>query len=114
MNTTVNFKLAELLKEKGFDVTVKQAYLFNSEVANIPNGEFSNKGVKYISAPTIAEVVMWLYQKHGIWIWVEKYENDAKFNPQIPKANLSRVLGFYNSPTEAYESAIIYTLNNLI
>jgi len=126
MNTPVNFEIAKLLKEKGFDEPTHSFYVIDeSEYGEI--GEFiTNPNDNYptlddnslfdtlASAPTIAEVVMWLYEKHKIWIWVEYYETDNKFIPQIPKANLLRVLGFYESPTEAYSAAIEYTLKNLI
>lgn len=64
----------------------------------------------------IMQVVMWLYKKHGIWVMVGriKYKSlirwDFYVNGNYPKQNL---MG-YNSPTEAYEAAIEYTLNNLI
>lgn len=132
MTTPVNFELAKLLKEKGFDVPVR-TYRLEGKYSDFIHEGFEDEywgdnkivnwnkdiiGIKpfkgFVSAPTIAEVVMWLYEKHGIWIWVEHYENDSKFIPQIPKANLSRVLSFYDSPTEAYEAAIEYCLTNLI
>lgn len=125
MNTVVSFELAKLLKEKGFDKTVNNAYLFNSERANVPNGEFSNKGEKYISAPTIAEVVMWLYEKHLIWISVdisgafakntlegELYYKIIKNNREVQPGFLMQ--DFYNSPTEAYEAAIMFCLKQII
>lgn len=74
-------------------------------------------------APTIAEVVMWLYEKHGIWIrvtpipyskhlthwrWEHMSTNYATRNLRWKKEK------DYISPTEAYEAAILYTLNNLI
>ena len=52
MNKEVNFEIAKLLKEKGFRL--------------LP--DFKS------SYPTIAEVVMWLYEKHGVWISVQKGE----------------------------------------
>ena len=117
MNTPVDFSIAKLLKEKGFDEIVKNAYLFNSEKANVPDGEFSNKGEKYISAPIIAEVVMWLYEKHGIWICVATIPFEKHFMFEYSIHNRSECLtqdGVFDSPTEAYEAAIEYTLKNLL
>ena len=70
------------------------------------------------SAPTIAEVVMWVYEKHGIWINVERHEPKSLFNWVIiyqddVAVKESRGNG-YKSPTEAYEAAIEYCLTNLI
>ena len=86
----------------------------------------SNGYLDIYSAPTIAEVVMWLYEKHGIWISVsitiqkEYYYQciDITGKKDSTKNNYpSRICkpgNYYNSPTEAYEAAIEYTLNNLI
>lgn len=133
MNTPISFKLAKRLKEKGFDKICSNFYtnprckMFgideHGRYYRIKNkakklwisghaAALDSKHVYY--APTISEVVMWLYEKHGVWIWAEKYENESKFVPQIPKADLQKVLGFYKSPTEAYEAAIEYILDNLI
>lgn len=63
------------------------------------------------SAPTIAEVIMWIYEKHGIWIWVESSMTAFTDNKSHSSYNS---LGQFNSPREAYLSAIEYTLKNLI
>lgn len=63
-------------------------------------------------APTIAEVVMWLYEKHGIWIWVEKNTNNL-FTAWV-KTNIPYTMPDTNSPTEAYEAGIEHILKNLI
>lgn len=84
MNKEVNFELAKLLKEK--EIYIPAFHYYENEVLKEPyleNGsstdtefrvelsdlkEYFNEWSKKISAPTIAEVVMWLYEKHGIWI----------------------------------------------
>ena len=98
MNTPVSPKLDKLLLDMGIDMPV---------------------------SPTISDVIMWIYEKHEIWIQVnitrygkfwgnvflkEEY-NDLKnpFNWEF----VNQIIDF-NSPTEAYEAAIEYTLNNLI
>ncbi len=63
MNTPVSFELAKLLKEKGFDLNHEYMVFTFSETEKYPEGELFLK-------PTIAEVVMWLYEKHEIWIGV--------------------------------------------
>lgn len=73
----------------------------------------------YLVAPTIAEVVMWLYENHGIWICVDKAEDFNWWKFGIRKLNdigYERI-GFgsdFNTPSEAYEAAITHTLKNLI
>lgn len=71
------------------------------------------------SAPTIAEVVVWLYEKHGIYIWVEQCENSNKFqwfNRYDTSSGKCKDYDekFYTLPTEAYEAAIEYTLTKLL
>ena len=83
------------------------------------NGEFE-EGQRYY-APTIAEVVMWLYENHGIWISVESaiIFGEWYFNYKYLQFNKSLQYvkddGFrHNSPIEAYEAAINYCLEHLI
>lgn len=75
------------------------------------------------SAPTIAEAVMWLYEKHRIWCYTYTsgtYTNGKLWYPCIQYSSLgdmavlSGKIGLSNSPIEAYEKAIEYTLKNLI
>ena len=84
------------------------------------------------SAPTIAEVVMWIYEKNRIWISVGG-DCDYKFRFEIHTWKWYEIektyrLGHtvlgesfwdtsskaFDSPTEAYEAAIEYCLNKLI
>lgn len=92
MNTPISLEIEKLLIEKDIDMPVKT---------------------------TIADVVMWLYEKHGIWTVVnvnimgswyfEHFDLKEKRNAQFKPTDTH-----YDSPTEAYEAAIIYTLKNLI
>lgn len=104
MNTPIKFEIAKLLKEKGF-----------------MNGIHYDGVGGYFTNTTIAEVIMWLYERHRIWIWVEKQYNPIYFRPVIDcttptskthRPGFSRLLTM--SPTEAYIAAIQWTLNNLI
>ena len=145
MNTPVKFEIAKLLKEKGFDMLTKKYYehALTSQIDeetndyvgtfgwkkgetniqsynfinNHPNVDLSNENWYMCSAPTIAEVVVWLYEKHNIWISVDP-ENDKDTWFHTISYNKSETIfgnyNTYNSPTEAYEAAIEYTLNNLL
>lgn len=130
MTTPVKFELAKLLKEKRFNIPCRYQYykwlgkyeiLDNEEDAT--NEELSiqakNDGISldtWITAPTFAEVVMWLYEKHGIWIYAISpsktswYYNIESLNESFNKETKSG----YNSPTEAYEAAIEQSLIKLI
>lgn len=130
MNTPVNFELAKLLSKKGYNEPTLDAYVYRG----IEHQDSSYKGILTknklicdISAPTIADVVMWLYEKHGIWITVDWSFSERKPSTEVKWSfSISNVgnrekcveLGidtvWHNSPTEAYENAIEYTLKNLM
>ena len=159
MNTEVNYEISKLLKDKGFKGSThanwwilykdhhenykKRLPVDESKVFFAKNSydldlkiqideEREHNVFHVLSAPTIAEVVMWLYKKHGIWISVspvfefndgrkdyltlQGYQyyitviTDNKYNQE--KTHADR--GYKNTPTEAYEAAIEYTLKNLL
>jgi len=126
MNKLVNFELAKMLKEKGFDKICYKAFLFKiyqpsniyeENIEAIKNAEnYSNSEYEKYYRPTIGEVVMWLYENRDIWIVVDYYNNDDKdiwFYNYKTKNKESMEEGF-SSPTEAYEAAIEYCLTNLV
>lgn len=121
MNISVKFPIAELLKEKGFICRESNGFWMDSL-------SYSKKDYNPITyqdkdnIATIAEVVMWLYEKHGIWVEVGYglhpsgfYFGISTINPhQYLNQKLISDIPPFNSPTECYEAAIEYTLNNLI
>lgn len=116
MNTPVSFELAKLLNDKGLP-GLKSFY------DNKKHYELNPK--KY----TIADVIMWLYEKHGIWISVHEencrgyvgfdfnivFVGDHEITVTQQEIQY-KLLGetVFNSPTEAYLAAIEYTLTKLI
>lgn len=123
MNTTVNFEISKLVKKKGYDNVTDLIYMTNhtKEVLfeNINGLKHSDGNNPFCSAPTIAEVVMWIYEKYGVWISVDMIfvENQTYFYYIITESK-DDVIDIqsekYNTATEAYSSAIEYTLKNLI
>lgn len=116
MTTTVSFSIAKLLKEKEYNKLCNKLWHFNgSDCIVMPNKNSENFG---FSAPTIAEVVMWLYEKHGIWIEVRKHTRNGLrcFSPYIDNRPVKEDVFFndYDTPTEAYEADIEYVLTKLI
>lgn len=61
----------------------------------------------------IMRVVMWLYEKHGIWIVVFPTEQDWTFDI-FKGLDCVKSESFFNTPVNAYEAAIKYALNNLV
>jgi hypothetical protein len=120
MNTTIDFSTAKLLKEKGFDN--ESAHYYNEKGEMLFDVDYPSlhptKPNVYYDNPTIAEVVMWLYEKHGIWVWVEKQYNPIYFRPVVdcisPNSKTHRLALYLHTPTEAYTAAIEYTLKHLI
>lgn len=137
MNTPVSFELAKLLKEKGFDKPTQKFYpkpkckLFGMDEHDRPY-PIINKTRTYdideaavlkeenaYYAPIIVNVLMWLYEKHGIWIQVisKNTSTQMSFKYEIKRYEWDGCIAddnLYNSPTEAYEAAIKYTLKKLI
>jgi len=149
MNKPVSFELAKLLKEKKYEEPCNKYYEFaltskkneedgyggpfgwkkgelnRQEGYHVNNRlDNSNKNWLLCSAPTIADVVMWLYEKYGIWIYPKREDeiinNEAfdRFSPIIEFVPQTQFdiddLGKFKTPIEAYETAIEYTLNNLL
>jgi hypothetical protein len=106
MTTSVTSELAKLLIQKEYNLHV----------------DFKD------SYPTIAEVVMWLYEKHEIWIEVNHIKTfginrfhitiwnykDTSDYITIYHDDIGPGYKVWDTPTEAYLAAIEYTLNNLI
>jgi len=116
MNTLINPETKQLLFDKGWRYELSESYdpeLGGTRVNHSLGEQRWNEGknLTYVDI-TIAEVVMWLYEKHGVWIKAEPTIKDKweAFVYQVGWKYVNTV----NSPTEAYEAAIEYTLNNLI
>jgi hypothetical protein len=125
MNTPVSFELAKLLKEKGFNIPQLYFYIDGDISWKVDNTRCRNQIEGEYAAPTIAEVVMWLYEKHEIWVQVSVSRYGKFYCNVLKKENTKSLnnptswemqvqLNDFNSPTEAYEAAIKYTLENLI
>lgn len=137
MNTQVSFEIAKLLKEKEFNENCSDYYTQTGNLNSDGWGDIiyeqgfgsgepdrmlrfnysdfnKNQKETCFLCPTIAEVVMWLYEKHEIWIGVEASDDFTMFCFRVRKKEVSRLSFDYNSPTEAYEAAIFYVLSNLI
>ena len=143
MNKPVSFEVAKLLKEKGFKeqsscfYTKPNSKMFGVDehgrfypIKNNPKTlwvigkEFTLNEENVYSAPTIAEVVMWMYEKHGLWISVSVNPKIERFISNIYENHLYKCSIYgqtnernengWDTPTKAYEAAIQYCLNNLI
>lgn len=127
MTTPVTFEIAKLLKEKGFEQTLQVGIICRiqnkvnkdyEKIRPLKESDLKNDWSIFNEIyPTIAEVVMWFYEKHGIWVGVqpnEPYVDDDWCFTIFKDLKNNNSLEGYNSPTEAYEAGIEYTLKNLI
>lgn len=135
LSKNVSFELGKLLKSKGFNIAIRNFYLLKENGKSIHEGfeddywgdnriENWNKdvvGIKpfegFVSAPSIAEVIDWLYETHKVWISVNYIDDVLLFGYSITNiiSNiLERAEWKINSPSEAYEAAIEYCLNKII
>lgn len=124
----VDFKTAKLLKKKGFDnIECKGYYHVNKLYIKGYAFWYSNvnkQEKEAILAPEQHQVVDWLLEKHGIWVYVNE-----EFRPYIIKdrknliykGELYKVVDgihsktySYDTPQEAYAAAFDYILSNKI
>ena len=131
MNTIVDFEIAKLLRLKSFQDPCFYYYMETGKLCEpyLENGSMDfrvdltdlldDSNSKYTpttySAPTIAEVVMWLYETFGIYI-ESRLQLSSAGNEFIPYFNCTEIPRStkYTTPLEAYTQAILYTLNNLV
>ena len=134
MTTHVSFETAKLLKKKGFDNQCLNFYtnpkckmfgidehdryypIKNKTKTLWVSGDAATLDSKHVYyAPTIAETVMWLYEKHRIWVNVYLYKDHAADvnDDYMFRSNYTKIRE-YKTPTEAYKVAIEYVLTNLI
>lgn len=132
MNTPISGVIPELLAKKGYDEPCKFCVddEFDTPMPYDCGMEMhKNSYGMYYSCPTIAQVIMWLYEKHEIWVSVSwSFANKAPDNNVKWSFSLSNVgnrdncivtlhdddFKFYKTNTEAYLAAIEYTLKNLL
>lgn len=137
MNKEVNFEIAKLLKEKGYTEKCMHHYRGGELTANRAPYNFNNPeeqklwNVELISAPTIAEVVMWLYENHDIYInvipdlssrhnlidrkfYVSMFKYSININVQVEILKEDKNILYFNKLENAYEFGILHALKNLI
>lgn len=133
MNTLVSLPLAKLLKEKGFNKRCTAFYdlTSNTQIDNAPPCYY-NLTKQSVSLPIIAEVVMWLYQNHDVWISLFPdsssgyrlamrkmsvhlfiFKNGLNVQTETLRNN-KKDIAYFVSPVKAYEAAIKYALQNLL
>ena len=128
MNTPVSFEIAKLLKEKGFNIPQLYFYIDGDISWKVDNTRCRNQIEGEYAAPTIVEVVYWIYSKYDIWISLIPDSSsghkllDRKFSVSIFRFNMNlnvqaeilrkdKNILYFNLPENAFEYAIEYILN---
>ena len=126
MNKLINDELKQLLYNKGWRYDLKESIHSNRGLIvehSLAEQRWNQGNISYIDNISIADVVMWLYEKHGIWIRVTPIpysDNLTHWRWEHMSTNYAtrnagwKKLQDYMSPTEAYISAIEYVLNEII
>lgn len=116
----VSFEVAKLLKEKGFKILTYKVYDNQNELDDQCAVCWVEKRLPYISAPTLQMAVKWLMEFHNIFISVgldifSKMYFATVYN-QLDCATPNPRYGtdLFKTPKEAFETAIKYSLENLI
>lgn len=119
MNTLVSFELAKMLKLMGFDLPCRFSHKSEKGWEEGIGVDYNWNKFDAYSAPTIAEAVMWVYEKYGAWISIS-FANKNQWFFNLDKVGFSGkekkiFLSNYdfNTPTEAYEAPVKHVLNNL-
>lgn len=121
-----SFEVSKLMEEKGF-IKAGAAYTLDGQFwinSNLLNESITGKPKPvFIPCPTHALAIEWIRVNFGIWIIVECASTDFWF-PKIIKtsdgsfaAHTVRITypkGKFDTPQEATEAALLYTLQNLI
>lgn len=121
LSKEVSYPLAKLLKGKEFDFFTKNHYFKDKlVVSDMVYKTNWNKFIDidldndYYSAPTIAEVIDWIYEKHNIWISIASLSDC--YIVKIYKKNNNIFCSIPPSINifELYEKAIEYTLKKIL
>jgi len=133
----VTFEIGNLLKEKGFNVPTREYYrnyptakIMSWDIGKYYNGNDDSKmetagGMTYVSAPTTALTISWIRENFGIQIFLDyTFYDGFHYGCQVvsPNGNVNEIwierkdldIDGADTPQEAENAAIHYTLTNLI
>lgn len=116
----VTYRVAKLLKEKGFDWDCNAIYGRRGEFQRNTNRAFNNGGLHVTSAPTQQMACRWLMEEKHIFIGKSFTKNEETLNLEfyspifnMDTCELITTIGAF-CPEDAVEAALEYCLTNLI
>lgn len=114
-----SFEVSKLLKEKGLNIATIKYFDFDGN--SYTSLKYSYQTIDSIAKPTHASAIEWIRINFGIWVYTINGNtyNDGSWYWEIQDLNkeLRDSRSFtksFNSPHEATEAALLYTLKNLI
>lgn len=115
----VSYETAKLLKENGFNETVRCFYNISTEIFCDDCVKTRNSYTESIAAPTLQMAMKWLEEKYGVFCVIRRHGDiDRGFTYSWNwegRIGLSmKTEGGFVSAKEAREAAIKYCLENLI
>lgn len=126
MNNTVtedycSFKVSKLLKEKGFFQVTSNWFNKDGKKIYWTEIEGTFKESNLIPNPTHALAIKWIEENFGIYIWAQfsihdntKFTGLAADEEYFKEMGGRDLTGNKDTPQEAIEAALLYTLKNLI
>lgn len=123
----VSFKIAKLLKEKGFNEEIETEFISIDDIRIFKKNNYSDRNSTLLlneySAPTLQMAMKWLREEKNIFIVIEPHAYDY-----INEKNSSYVFSLWQgdnycenpllkdfpSYEEAVEAALKYSLENLV
>ena len=139
-NTNVNYIVAQLLLEKGYDERCRSFYKDWNDVVELYDcdrgqmfdycyntmllREYTFEDEKNIAAPIQQDVIVWLRKNHNILLWCQPWEEHVKegkwslwnYYIKVPgkKVISSDGYGYFTTPELAINSALERILRELI
>ena len=116
----VNFEIAKILKEKGFDITLcNTCYKYNGKFCNNRKSMSGVDNMICYPAPTLQMARKWLIENYNIHIEVRYFPMPNIYRYVIIHSpatfeNIDSHPQYFNTDEEACEAAIKYCLTNLI
>lgn len=92
--------------------------IFPEVIHSLAQKRWNEGDVSRIDIP-IMDILVWLHEKRGIWVWVEFGVNPDGFYPVIQDIKNKIIHNYkyqfcFDSPKKAYECGITYCLKNLV
>lgn len=126
MNTPVNFKIAQKLKDLGFDIRTEKVFYPNGEECNYYPYDNLGENNSYFWRPTIIDTVKWIFDKYkysieyfmnipesgeyeGCYVFIGIVKSSKDY-----KLNIDYTTIYHPTQEKSLIDAIEFTLNELL